>query len=130
MNNIVIPVKAINMEDGSTHNVYPSCNAASSDLNINVGLIHMCCNGKNNVKACKSKNNSKIYRFEYTDNEPTFIVVPVQVEGPAKKRGRPKSSIAHKLAVFTYEELYNELARRYQEQQAQLQPQIPVPTSS
>ena len=128
MNNIVIPVKAINFEDDSTHNVYVSCNAAATDLNINVGLIHMCCNGKNNVKTCKSKTDSKIYRFEYTDDEPTFHIEPVvHSQEPAKKRGRPKSSVAHKLAGFTYEELYNEVARRYQEQQAQLQ--IPVPSS-
>ena len=44
---------------------YKSVYAAGKDLNINLGFIKYCCEGKNNVKSGFSKNDGRRNRFIY-----------------------------------------------------------------
>ncbi len=108
-------------------NIYVSCSSASIDLGVNVGLVYMCCNSQNNVQTCRSKVNQGLYRFEYTSLKPTIYVTGLKtsksaaaaasstgsvVTLPSKVRGRPKSSVQHRLREFTIEELAIEVERR------------------
>jgi hypothetical protein len=43
-------------------------------LNVNAGIIHYCCQRKNDVKSGYSKSNDEWYTFEYTNDEITKII--------------------------------------------------------
>lgn len=57
-------VVATCLEDNTTKQ-YKSLYACSKDLNINSGIIKMCCENKNNVKFGVSKKDELKYSFVY-----------------------------------------------------------------
>jgi hypothetical protein len=55
-------------------------------LNVNAGLIKMCCDGKNRVKSGKSKINGKIYKFSYvTPDDGTIELIKLPKEKDFRK---------------------------------------------
>ena len=61
-------VKAINKTTNEV-SYFNSLHAVNQHLNINVGIVKMCCEGLNNCKSGKSKKDGHSYTFEYIKEE-------------------------------------------------------------
>jgi hypothetical protein len=57
-------------KDGTETIYYDTLYSCHKMLNVNCGLIKMCCEGKNRVKSAKSKQNGKSYVFSYIEEIP------------------------------------------------------------
>jgi len=66
-------VKVINVATNET-NIFQSVYQASEYTNVNVGIIQLICQGSLYSKTGTSKATNTVYKFEYTEDEPTKLM--------------------------------------------------------
>ena len=66
-------VKVTNVATNET-NIFKSVYGASEYTNVNVGIIQLICQGSLYSKTGTSKSTNTVYKFEYTEDEPTKLM--------------------------------------------------------
>ena len=66
-------VKVTNVATNET-NIFKSVYGASEYTNVNVGIIQLICQGSLYSKTGTSKATNTVYKFEYTEDEPTKLM--------------------------------------------------------
>ena len=78
-------VKSVCIETGDV-DYFHSLYSVQKELDINSGLVKMCCEGKNYIKQGKSKVNGNTYTFEYINELPEGYTRDGKLDDKAKKQ--------------------------------------------